>query len=492
MTCTNHQVKKLMKQIKTKTQSVAAAKAGMTEKTARKYLKSAMLPSELPPSKPRGIRSNPFAGDWEEVLALLDSSPGLEAKTIFGHLNQRGEKPKYAPGQLRTLQRHIKSWFAENGPSQKVIFSQNIQPGRQSQSDWTWMNGLKITIGGKPLKHMVYHFMLPYSCWESVMLCFSESFNTLSQGYEKAVWELGCIAPEHRTDNLSAATQKYGNTREFTLRWQTFLEHYRVTPSRNNPGESQENGSVEKSNDLFKSAVNQELLLRGSRNFATTESYQAFLESVVAHRNAGRKERLSEEIKLLKDLPNSHFATPEQLSVRVCSGSTINIHKVPYSVPSRLIGFKLKALVYLSEIHLYYGSKQVYQMPRAQNNQPFVINYRHIIDSLITKPGAFEYYQYREALYPRSCFRRAFDALKQASSANGHKHYLQLLKLAKLYSEEQVAMAIELLLECRQCPHPDSVMPLIKEKPIATPNINIQQPNLSAYDQLRKYQGGLQ
>ena len=353
------------------------------------------------------------------------------------------------------------------------------------------MNDLNIMVGGIYLKHMVYHFMLPYSCWESVMLCYSESFSTLSQGYEKAVWELGCVAPEHRTDNLSAATKKHGNTREFTLRWQSFLEHYRVTPSRNNPGESQENGSVEKSNDLFKSAVNQELLLRGSRNFTTIEAYQEFLESVVANRNAGRKERLSEEIKLLKDLPNAHFSTPEQLSVRVCSGSTINIYKIPYSVPSRLIGFKLKALVYLSEIHLYYGSKQVHQMPRAQHDEPFVINYRHIIDSLITKPGAFEYYRYREALYPRVCFRRAFDALKQASPANGHKHYLQLLKLAKLYSEEQVALAIELLLECQQCPHPDSIAPLIKEKPAATPSIHINQPNLAVYDQLRQQQGGL-
>jgi transposase len=484
-------VKKLMKHIKTNTQSVAAAKSGMTEKTARKYLKSKQLPSELLPPKPRGVRLNPFADDWDEVSALLESSPGLQAKTIFDHLNKRGKEPKYIPGQLRTLQRHMKAWFAAHGPSQKVIFSQNIQPGRQSQSDWTWMNDLKITIGGKHLKHMVYHFMLPYSCWESVMLCYNESFSTLSQGYEKAVWELGCVAPEHRTDNLSAATKKHGNTREFTLRWQTFLEHYRVTPSRNNPGESQENGSVEKSNDLFKSAVNQELLLRGSRNFTTIEAYQEFLESVVANRNAGRKERLSEEIKLLKSLPDAHFATPEQLSVRVCSGSTINIDKIPYSVPSRLIGFKLKALVYLSEICLYYGSKQVYQMPRAQRNELFVINYRHIIDSLITKPGAFEYYKYREALYPRVCFRQAFDALKQASPANGHKHYLQLLKLAKLYSEEQVALAIKLLLECQQCPHPNNVTPLIKEKPTVTPSVHINQPNLSVYDQLRQQTGEL-
>jgi len=320
------------------------------------------------------------------------------------------------------------------------------------------------------------------------MVCYSESFETLCKGYEKAVWELGCVALEHRTDNLSAATKKYGNRREFTLRWQAFLEHYHVTPSRNNPGESHENGSIEKSNDLFKCAVLQQLLLRGSRNFVNLEVYEEFIEGVARDRNSGRCERLSEELKLLKNLPDKHFASPTQLTVRVSSGSTIRIDNIPYSVPSRLIGFNLKALVYLLEIHLFYGNKRVFEMPRAQPGERSMINYRHIIDSLITKPGAFEHYQYREALYPRPCFRQAYDALKRRSSANGHKHYLELLKLAKLYSEEKVALAIELLLEARQCPQPSQIACLVKAKPAGIEKVAITQPNLAAYDALMQSQ----
>ena len=480
-----------MKYINNDSQKLAAAKAGMDRKTARKYLKAKKLPSELSsPPLARGIRANPFAADWGEIASLLASSPGLQAKTIFEFLNNREAKPKYSSGQLRTLQRHIKAWFAEHGPSKAVMFSQDIQSGRQSQSDWTCMNSLNITIAGTPLKHLVYHFMLPYSCWESIMVCYSESFETLCKGYEKAAWELGCVAPEHRTDNLSAATKKYGNSREFTVRWQAFLEHYHVIPSRNNPGESHENGSVEKSNDLFKCAVSQQLLLRGSRNFGNLKAYESFLERIAMERNGGRQERLSEEIKVLKSLPDKHFASPAQLTVRVSSGSTVRIDSIPYSVPSRLIGFNLRALVYLLEIHLFYGNKRVFEMPRAQPGALYVINYRHIIDSLIAKPGAFEHYKYREALYPKPCFRQAYDALRQKSPANGHKHYLELLKLAKLYSEEKVSMAIELLLESQQSPQPSAVTSLIKAKPATeTQQVSIHQPDLSIYDVLRQSQG---
>ncbi len=489
MTCTNQQVKQLMKYVKSYSKKISAAKAGMSRKTARKYLKSKKLPSELSsPPLARGIRGNPFETDWPEIASLLASSPGLQAKTIFEFLNKREAKPKYSPGQLRTLQRHIKTWFAEHGPNKSVIFSQNIQSGRQSQSDWTCMNSLNITIAGEPLKHLVYHFMLPYSCWESIMVCYSESFETLRKGYEKAVWELGCVAPEHRTDNLSAATKKHGNSREFTLRWQAFLEHYNVVPSRNNPGESHENGSVEKSNDLFKSAVSQQLLLRGSRNFVTLKAYEDFLERVAMERNAGRQERLAEEIKTLKDLPDKHFTSPTQLTVRVSSGSTVRIDSIPYSVPSRLIGFNLRALIYLSEIHLFYGNKRVFEMPRAQSGELHIINYRHVIDSLMAKPGAFEHYKYRDALYPRVCFRQAYDILRKKSPANGHKHYLELLKLAKLYSEEKVTIAIELLLDSHQSPQPSEVVSLIKVKPKSTHKVSIPQPDLSVYDLLNQQQ----
>ena len=318
------------------------------------------------------------------------------------------------------------------------------------------------------------------------MVCYSESFLTLSLGYELAVWALGYVAPEHRTDNLTAATKRHGNSREFTLRWTSCLEHYGVMPSRNNPGESQENGSVEKSNDLFKVAVEQQMLMRGSRDFQSIAAYEAFIKQIEAERNSARHELLVEEIKLLKPLPKKRWYSPEQLLVRVSSDSTITIDKIPYSVPSRLVGYKLKALVFLTEIILYYGNKQVYKMERAQRGELHAINYRHIIDELIKKPGAFENYKYKEALFPRLCFRQAFDVLKKDHPTNGHKHYLKLLQLAKLYSEQQVSMAIELLLESQSCPYPEEVTRLIKVETTIRHDVCITAPDLSIYDRLRQ------
>jgi hypothetical protein len=236
MTATNQQAKLLMKKLKKYTQEIAAAKAGMDVKTARKYIKSQQLPSEMQATYKR-TKPTIFTSHQDEIAKMLETSPGLQAKTVMGYL-VRKYPDQYKLNQLRTLQRHINDWRAQNGASQAVIFRQDIKPGKQSQSDYTCMNALNITINSQTFKHLLFHFMLPYSRWESVYLSFSESFDTLVLGYEKAVWELGCVATEHRTDNLTAATQAMGSRREFTDRWQQFMSHYAVTPTANNPGVS--------------------------------------------------------------------------------------------------------------------------------------------------------------------------------------------------------------------------------------------------------------
>src|SRR6266568_5099923 len=260
MTTTNQQVKLLMKKLRKYKQEVAAAKAGMDVKTARKYIGSEELPSDMAAPHAWKTRPDAFATHWDEIAKMLEASPGLQGKTIIAYL-ARKYPDHYQQQHLRTLQRRIRDWRAEAGPSQPVIFRQDIKPGKQSQSDYTCMNALNITINCQAFKHLLFHFMLPWSHWESVMPCFSESFDTLVCGYEKAVWELGCVAPEHRTDNLTAATQAMGSQREFTDRWQQFMAHYGVTPTTNNPGVSHENGSVEKSHDTLKNAIEQELML---------------------------------------------------------------------------------------------------------------------------------------------------------------------------------------------------------------------------------------
>lgn len=481
MTTTNQQVKLLMKQLKKYTQETAAAKAGMDVKTARKYINIEKLPSDMEAPHVWKTRIDVFAAHWDEIAKMLKASPRLQGKTVLAYL-VRKYPDHYQQKHLRTLQRRIRDWRAEEGSLQPVIFRQDIKPGKQSQSDYTCMNALKITINNQTFKHLLFHFMLPYSRWESVYLCFSESFDTLVCGYEKAVWALGCVAPEHRTDNLTAATQAMGSQREFTDRWRQFMAHYAVTPTTNNPGVSHENGSVEKSHDTLKNAIEQELMLRGSSDFSTQQEYMMFVNNIVAGRNRKRQERLLTEMDYLAELPDKKWHSPILMRARVSSGSVIQILDVPYTVPSRLIHYTLKIYVYPDEIILFYGNKKLQTMPRVSAKSLAGINYRHIIDSLIRKPAAFANYQYHEALFPRLCFRKAYDALRDDIPANADKEYLKLLQLAKLHSEQEVTDALELLLEEHQLPTSDAVKSLLDIYAKERLQVYIHQPNVAEYD----------
>jgi hypothetical protein len=480
MTCTNQQVKKLMKHINLLTQEQAADKAAMDIKTARKYLKSGKIPSELKKSHDWQNKPDVFADTWEEIEELLSNSPRLQAKTIFIYL-QNKYQGRFKRCHLRTLQRRFKKWRALKGKNTNVIFCQNHIPGIQSQSDYTNMNDLMITINGQHFKHLLFHFILVFSRWEKVSVCYEENFASLSEGYEHAVWSLGKVALDHRTDNLTAATKKSDDGRDFTEKWLKVMNHYGVIPSRNNPGESQENGSIEKSNDLFKTDVDQQLMLRGSRDFSSFEKYQEFLLQIETGRNASRKEELAVEMPKLKDLPNDKWSMPKILPVRVSPSSTVQIESVPYSVPSRLISFVLMAHVFYDKIKLYYGQSCLQEMQKHRGIDG--IDYRHIIDGLIRKPGAFANYQYREALFPRLCFRKAYDALISHSKNCGTKQYLEILQLAKIRGEQHVSASLELMFEQKAVPLPEKIK-LLLDLPVAIPAIKINQPQLNVYDQL--------
>ena len=479
VTCTTNQVRVLMTQIKIQPIVVAAAKAGMDAKTARKYL-SGKLPDEIPSKHNWQNRKDPFEQDWPGIESFLLSSPNIQAKVMLEHLISKHPE-RYQMQMLRTLQRRFKSWRVENGKPKAVIFPQIHQPGLQSQSDYTVMNSLNITIAGKPFKHLLFHFMLVYSRWEHVSICYSESFDSLLHGFEEAVCSLGSVACEHRTDNLTAATKKVsGGSREFTARWQQVMKHYKIRPSRNNPGESHENGSIEKSHDLYKTAVEQMLILRGSRDFSSIEKYNNFLKELTASRNAGRRSELAFELPTLRKLPNDKWSSPKVIPVRVSPSSVVQIDKIPYSVPSRLISCSLKAHIYQDKIELYYGQRLIHIMVKQTEQS---INYRHIIDSLIRKPGAFKNYQYREALFPSIIFKKAYEALEIYSPVNGHKDYLRLLQLAKLEGEQAVSEAIKLLTKQQRIPLPKDVSLLLPSK-LPTPAVTVNAPKLDIYNQL--------
>jgi transposase len=269
--------------------ATAAVKAGMSEPTARKYRRSGKLPSEGGVPHEWRTRADPFEAVWPEVKVLLAQDGGLQAKTVFEEL-QRRHPGEFEAGQLRTLQRRFRHWRALHGADKEVYFAQAHRPGEQCQSDFTAMDALKVTVADEAFPHLLYHLVLTYSNWEAVSLCYSETFEALSEGLQGALWRLGGVPEEHRTDNLSAATHELAKSRGrgFTERYRELLAHYGTRPSKNSPGRAHENGDVESSHGGLKNAVDQRLRLRGSRDFASVEAYWAFIEALVAERNAGR------------------------------------------------------------------------------------------------------------------------------------------------------------------------------------------------------------
>ena len=434
----------------------------------------------------RQTHADAFAPVWNVVEEMLARDPGLQGQTIMQWLIDTYPEQQFRWSQLRTLHRRIRKWRALKGPDQDVKFPQIHLPGAQSQSDWTHCNELNVIIDGQPFPHMLFHFMLPYSRWETPFISYSESFDNLTMGYMKAVTELGSLAGEHRTDNLTAAVNNHGNRHVFTERWTAFLTHYGVRPSMNNAGESHENGSVEKSHDLLKNALDQALRLRGSRAFASVAEYEKFIRRILDQRNKGRKQRLEEEMRVMKPLPEHHWNDPQEVRPTVTSFSTISVDKVVYSVPSRLIGRELKALVYPETVRVFLGETLVQEMPRLERGSR-KINYRHVVAHLVRKPGAFANYQYREELFPSIVFRQAYDTLKQERAERADREYLGILNLAAMNSEQDVEAALTQLLETKQLPLTAVVRALIQSPQPEMPAVSIQAPELCSYDLLLSY-----
>jgi hypothetical protein len=444
---TDAQVRRLKRLSKTeKTREVAAAKAGMDVKTARKCLADQRLPSERKPERNWRTRQDPFDQVWEEVHEQIKTNPGLEAKTLFEAL-QRKYPGQYADGQLRTLQRHIKRWRATEGPGREVYFAQKHVPGRLGQSDFTSMNELGITIGHQSFPHMLYHFVLAYSNWEDVTLCYSESFESLSEGLQNALWALGGAPPEHRTDRLSTAVNNMSDEKEFTARYDALLRHYRMQGQKIQAGKANENGDVEQRHHRLKRAVQQALLLRDSRDFASVEEYKQFLRLLLARLNAGRRERLAAEMQYLRALPERRLGSAKRVKVKVDSGSIIYVDRNAYSVHSRLIGEQVEARLNAETVEVWFGGGKVEEMPRLRGRGKHCVDYRHIIDWLVRKPGAFQSYRYREDLFPTSRFRMTWDTLREVAPAKANKRYLEILQMAAQDGEARVDAALRHLLE---------------------------------------------
>jgi hypothetical protein len=309
------------------------------------------------------------------------------------------------------------------------------------------MNELGITIQGQSFPHLIYHLVLTYSNWESATVCYSESFESLCEGFQNAVWELGKVPQRHRTDRLSTAVNNMTTPAEFSERYAALLRYYGVEGEKIQAGQGHENGDVEQRHHRFKRALAQELMLRGSKDFDSVEDYQELVKGLLTRLNGGRKTRLAEEIAVMKELPERRLESCKRERVKVDSGSLIYADRNVYSVPSRLIGEQVEARLYMERVEIWYGQKKMEEMPRLRGRSRHRVDYRHIIDWLVRKPGALENYRYREELFPTSRFRMAFDELKEKLGPGGHKEYLTILELAAKESEAKVDEALRGLLE---------------------------------------------
>jgi hypothetical protein len=485
---TDHQYRRLIMLIKQeKTLSVAAAKAGMDEKTARKYLRRQKLPSQLKIAHEWRTRQDPFEEVWDEAITFLWNS-GIESKSIFCYL-QRKYPGKFQDGQLRTFQRKVKRWRAIEGPPKEVYFPQIHYPGDLSASDFTNMNGLHITINGERFDHLFFHFVLTYSNWETGTICFSESYESLAEGLQNALWELGGVPGRHRTDNLSAAIYSDLFKKEFTVRYKSFLNYYGLKGEAINAGKSNENGDIEQSHHRLKKALDQALILRGSRDFRSCEKYRLFIQEVLKQLNSGRRERFVRELKELRRLPEIRLNDYKKIEMKVGPSSTLNISHNVYSVHSRLIGEQVEIRIYSSYIEIWYAQKRMDRFPRLRGNGGHRINYRHIIDWLVRKPGAFENYRYRDDLFPSTRFRMAYDFLKKYVPRKAPSEYTRILYLAAMETEEGVDKALRILFDKGEIISSSAVSTILNNSDTTIPvkDVEIDVVNLSRYDELLSY-----
>ncbi len=410
------------KRMERKTQEAAAAAAGMSVRTARTWARGP-LPSAGKTPRSWRTRPDPFAGVWEqEIVPLLtaDDAGVLEATTVLDVVAER-HGTRYGPS-------------------------------------WRW-----------------------------VAIAFGETFEALVAGLQGALWALGGVPAVLRSDNLSAATHelKRSGGRALTTRFAAVLDHYGMASTRIRPGEAHENGVAEQANHRAKVALAQALVLRGSADFPTLEAYAAFLHAVIDRRcNEPVAAALATERPQLRPLPAAAIPSYTCWQPHVRRWSTIRVGGRTYSVPSRLIGHPVEVRQHPDMVEVYYQGHLVERMPRLHGPTEHRIDYRHVIWSLVRKPGAFARYRYREELFPALTFRRAYDALRVTHGDRADVEYVRILHLAASTLETTVAQALETVLATATPFDYAAVKALAAPEPPHVPALGLPAPDLHLYDRL--------
>jgi len=480
-----------MKSRQTNAPAIAAAQAGFSRATAYRIEDDPRLPSQK--TAPRGRRRpDPLADVWDtEIVPILKAAPGLRAIAVLAEIRRR--HPEIGTGIRRTLERRIRTWRALAGPEQDVMFRQEHPPGRMGLSDFTDTAELGIMVAGIVLAHRLYHFRLAFSGFAHAHVVLGgESFVALAEGLQNALWALGGVPQEHRSDSLSAAFRNLDieAQEDLTQRYQGLMRHYGMTPSRNNPGVAHENGSIESPHGHLKKALDDALLLRGSRDFDDLDGYRRFVDEIVGRQNANNRKRIELERPHLAQLPKRRTIDYEEKIVTVTSSGGFILRRVFYTAPSRLIGHRLRVHLYDDRLDCFLGSTQMMTLRRGRQPSAdkggHVVDYRHVIHALRKKPMALLNLVYRDQLFPRPAYRKAFEALcAQVGDKRACKVTVELLALAHdCACEAELAEIIDADLDTGRLPDLAILRQRFGPNPGSVPVIEVALVPLSAYDEL--------
>lgn len=488
VTTTDRQVRIMMKELsKQGNQGVAAAKAGVCRQTAAKYSRLGKLPSALKRGRTWRTRPDPFAAVWPAVEARLREEPGLWVRTLFEELQEQ-YPGHFPPGQLRTLYRHVQCWRVLHGDdrSAELFFPQQHRPGEAAQTDFTHTGELGLTLQGHPYAPVLCHVVLPYSNWQWACCCRSESWLALQRGIQEAMFRLGKVPEWHQTDNSTGAThQVRTGQREFNAEYRELMEHLGMKPRTIAVGKKEQNGTVEAQHGAFKRFLKQQVLRRGSGDFASEADFEQWLQNALHKENSRRQARWQEELAVMKPLTVLRLPEFKELAVWVSQNSTINVLGNLYSVPPRLLRQRVRVRIYEDHLVVFYGDTPIQEMPRLTGRSHHAVDYRHVIWSLVQKPGAFARYRYREALFPSLVFRRAYEALQAAHPGTpGDAAYLRILHLAASTLESEIQAALELVLEAGRVPEPERIKDLVRPAQPQVPPMAVPPVDLALYDAL--------
>ncbi len=479
-----------MKYRQTHAAPTAAAKAGFSTTTAYRLEDDPMPPSRKAAARGRR-RPDPLGEIFDaEVVPLLIAAPGLRSFGIFEEMRRR--HPELAESVRRTLERRVRMWRALNGAPQEVIFRQTHEPGRMGLSDFTDMADAAVTVAGDLLDHRLYHFRLVYSGFEHAhVILGGESYVALAEGLQNALWSLGGAPLRHRTDSLSAAFRNLDAAarEDLTVRYDALCAHYRMEPTRNNRGVAHENGSVESSHGHIKKAVEDALLLRGSRDFGDLVLYRGFIDEIISRHNARHTPRIQAERAALQPLPERRACDYEEAIVLVTSSGGFGFKKVFYTVPSRLIGHHLRVKLFDDRLDLYIGGTPLMTLRRGRSyngKHGHVIDYHHVIGALRRKPMALMGLVYRDELFPRQAYRLTFERLiEQLPEKAACKLTVELLALAHDRGcEADLARALEEDLAAGRRPDLAALRARFSPDPAALPHVVVRLAPLCDYDAL--------